>query len=238
MCHHYPGKKALTRDQKRALPFEFTQLKIKWWNDLPLASADCYPLREVAVIRLTENDTWLLENRTWGYLPRSWKPTAKVATANKFQRAKINARSETIDSTWPWKLAWRQRCLLPAEGFCEPHQHGGEGLYTLPDTPHFFIPGLWETYQGDDGKGNQIHVDSVVMLTCDANLLVAEHRTGRLRQPVVITDMDAATRYCSHEVTEHTQIAELLRPWPADLMTIQHVPATPKRVPDRQQKLF
>jgi len=223
MCHHYPGQRAGTVSEG------FSELKVNWWTQLTLAPIEAYPIREVAILRMNQEDEWILENRSWGFLHKSWKPTEKVNTANKFMRGKINARSETIHTTWPWKLAWRQRCVMLARGFCEPHKDGGEGLYTLPDHPDFFIPGLWDSYEGDDGKGNSLAVDSVVMLTTDANALVAENRTGRMRQPAVMTDLDAVKRYCSPEVTEHEQIAELFRPWPDDQMQVDHVPKQSKK---------
>jgi len=185
MCHHYPGQRAGT------VQLGFSELKVNWWRQLTLTPIEAYPIREVAILRVDQDDKWILENRTWGFLHTSWKPTEKVNTANKFMRGKINACSETIHTTWPWKLAWWQRCVLLAQGFYEPHKDGGEGLYTLPDYRNFLIPGLCDRYEGDDRKGNSIAVDSVVMLTTDANPLVASNRTGRMRQSVVMTDVDA-----------------------------------------------
>ena len=217
MCHHYPGQKK-SKESGEGL-FEFSELRLPWWKQLPLEFADCYPTRYVATLRLSFDDTWLLENRSWGLLPKTWKPTAKFTTAKSFQRSKINARSETITTTWPWKLAWRQRCVMIATGFCEPHVEGGEGLYTLPEHEVFAIPAIWDTYNGDDGNGNPLTCDSVVMLTTQANALVASTRKGpRMRQPCILTSPDDIQRYCSHEVTEHHQIADLLTPWPDDQM--------------------
>lgn len=222
MCHHYPGKKAVTRDQKDALPFEFHDVRIDHGWKKFLEPVDAYPLTAVATLRLSDDDTWLLENRSWGFLHRSWKP-GKVKTTKAFQRGKFNARSETIHTTWPWKLAWRQRCVMLASGFCEPYAHGpGEALYTLPGHDLFAIPAIWDRYEGDDGKGETVCVESCVMLTTEANTLVASTRkqTGRgeYRQPVILTEPEDIHRYCSAETSEYSQLADLLRPLPDDQM--------------------
>jgi len=189
-----------------------------------LPTKDYYPLYDVLALRLDNDDNWIVEPRSWGFLHKSWKPTAKVRTRKAFQRGKINARSETIHTTWPWKLAWRQRCLLVATSFYEPSVDGGDANYNLPDHRLFALAGLWDHFEGDDGKGNQETVDSCVMLTTDANELVASTRTGRMRQPAIIADVEAATKYCSHEVTEYEQLAEILKPWPAHLMSCDKTP--------------
>ena len=230
MCHHYLGQKVGT------IQMGFSQLKVNWWSTLKMVPIQAYPLSTVAVLRLSLDDEWIAENRVWGLLPKSWKPGGKIKTATAFQRGKINARSESINTTWPWKLAWRQRCVLIANGFCEPHIDGGEGLYTLPGHETFAIPGLWDTFQGEDGSGNKIAVDSCVMLTTDANELVAAHRTGRMRQPALLTDVEQIAQYCSHENTEYEQISDLFRPFPADAMQMEHVPKKPKN--DSQKSLF
>lgn len=208
MCHHYPAAQKLAAQGL----LDWSEIRITPDFDDLFAPAEYYPCYSVPVVRQDENDEWLLERRSWGLLHRMWKPTEKVKTAKAFQRGKINARSETIDTTWPWKFAFRQRCVLPAGGFFEPQQAGGEGLYTLPDHPAFFIAGIWDRYEGDDGKGNTIAVDSCVMLTTDANALVESTRKGRPRQPVIFTTQEQVEAYCSLEVTEHNQIAHLLTP--------------------------
>ena len=83
-----------------------------------LPSKDYYPICEVLTLRMIGENEWTIEPRSWGFLPRNWKPSDKVRTRKSFQRGKINARSETVDQTWPWKLAFpAQRCVLLASCF-------------------------------------------------------------------------------------------------------------------------
>lgn len=184
-----------------------------------LPTGDYYPVYEVLCLRLLDDEQWSVEPRSWGFLPKAWKPTEKVRTRKSFQRGKINARSETVNTTWPWRFAFpHQRCVMLASSFYEPFRDGGDGNYAIPGHSVFAIAGLWDDFDGDDGKGNQEAVQSCVMLTTDANALVASTRKGRMRQPVVMTDPDAIRRYCSLEITEHQHLAELFAPWPDSMM--------------------
>ena len=185
-----------------------------------LPTKDYYPLYDVLILRMTDDSSWTLEPRSWGFLPRTWKPTKSVKTRKAFQRGKINARSETVDTTWPWKFAFpHQRCVLLASSFFEPFVEGGDANYSLPDHEVFAIAGLWDHFEGDDGKGNHETVDSCVMLTTDANALVASTRKGRMRQPLLFTDPSDIEQFCSLENTEHGQLKELWQPFPDDRMT-------------------
>ena len=177
--------------------------------------SDYYPLHDVLTLRLVDDNQWKVEQRSWGFLPKSWKPTGKVRTRKSFQRGKINARSETADTTWPWKFAFpSQRCVMLASSFYEPFKEGGDGNYSLPGHDVFAIAGIWDNFAGDDGKGNQESIESCVMLTSDANALVASTRSGRMRQPVILANVDHIQRYCSLEITEHHQLHDQLAPWP------------------------
>ena len=176
--------------------------------------SDYFPRYNVLTLRMVDDNQWKLEPRSWGFLPKTWRPTDKIRTRKSFQRGKINARSETVDTTWPWKFAFpNQRCVLLASSFFEPCKDGGDGNYSIPGQSVFAIAGIWDHFDGDDGKGNHETIDSCVMLTTDANALVASTRNGRMRQPVLLTDPEAIHRYCSLEITEHSEIKDLFTPW-------------------------
>lgn len=178
-----------------------------------IPTKDYYPIYDVLCLRMLDDDQWTVEPRTWGFLHSAWKPTEKIRTRKSFQRNKINARSETVDTTWPWKFAFpHQRCVILASSFYEPYKNGGDGNYCVPEHSIFGIAGLWDDFSGDDGKGNQESVSSCVMLTTDANSLVASTRKGRMRQPVVLTEPEAIRQYCSLELVEHNQVSNLFAP--------------------------
>lgn len=185
-----------------------------------LPPRDYYPLYEVLCLRQSVDDEWVVEPRAWGFLPSSWKPTEKVRTAKSFQRGKINARSETADQTWPWRFSFsNQRCVILASSFFEPDVDGGDANYQLNEAPIFAIAGLWAHFEGDTGKGTNESIDSCVMLTTDANSLVASTRKGRMRQPVLLQSNDDISRYCSLEVSEHASLTDLFQPTSDRLMT-------------------
>lgn len=215
MCHRFN-----LRASERQLADFLKSFPVVRIPQLPLK--DYYPLYDILVLRMVDDDEWIVEPRSWGFLPRSWKPTDRCKTAKAFQRGKINARSETVDTTWPWKFSFpTQRCMMLATSFYEPYREGGDGNYSLPGNVIFGIPGLWDNFEGDDGKGNLISVESCVMLTTDANPLVESTRKGRMRQPAIMTDPEDIQRYCSLEITEHEQLANLFSPWPDTSMDFE-----------------
>jgi putative SOS response-associated peptidase YedK len=198
------------------------------------ATGDFYPTYNVITLRLDANERWTLRPSSWGLVPASWRPSKDAATAadilkerKRFQRDKINARSETVHTAWPWKFSFKtQRCLMLATSFFEPHIAGGQAQYRLTDHRAFFIPALWASWTCDvDGVDS---LDSCVMLTTEPNDLVRATRSGRLRQPVVLTDPDDCRRYCSSDVTEHSQLEPLFAPRNADGMSVEHLPKTAK----------
>ncbi|MBC8356588.1 MAG: SOS response-associated peptidase family protein [Planctomycetes bacterium] len=194
------------------------------------STGDFYPTYNVITLRLDASERWKLQPSSWGLLPASWRPSKDATSASdifkerkRFQRNKINARSETAHTTWPWKFSFKtQRCLMLATSFFEPHVEGGQAQYCLTDRRAFFIPALWSSWntmtEGIDS------VDSCVMLTTEANDLVRTTRSGRLRQPVVLTDPDDCRRYCSTDVTEHAQLSPLFAPCDATSMSVEHLP--------------
>lgn len=193
------------------------------------STGDFYPTYNVVTLRLDASERWTLVTSSWGLLPASWSPSKDATAADvvkqrkRFQRNKINARSETAHTTWPWKFSFQtQRCLILATSFFEPHLDGGQAQYRVVDQRAFFIPGLWARWDSKvEGVGP---LDSCVMLTTEANDVVRTTRSGRPRQPVVLTDMDDCRRYCSTDVTEHSQLELLFAPYDSNKMSVELLP--------------
>ena len=108
-----------------------------------------------------------------------------------------------------------------ATSFFEPHIEGGQAHYRLTDQRAFFIPALWASW--DMPTDGVDLLDSCVMLTTEANELVRATRSGRLRQPVVLTDPEDCRRYCSTDVTEHAQLEPLFAPCDSGQMSVEHL---------------
>jgi putative SOS response-associated peptidase YedK len=208
MCHRFNVKSNL---REIADPFDGIQVRV---DSLP--DTDRYPMSDVAIIRRDlETDEWIVELRQWGWLPAHWKPSENYSTRKKYQRERFNARSETAHSTWGFKRAFSsQRCVLVGSGFFEPCQGGGEAYYTV-DCGLIYFAGLWDHWSNGEES-----VDSCTMLTTEANPLVAANRTGRMRQPVILTEIDQVTRYCNPEIAERAPLEDLLAPLAEDVMTI------------------
>jgi putative SOS response-associated peptidase YedK len=96
----------------------------------------------------------------------------------------------------------------------------------LTDHLAFFIPALWASWESQVEGVDAL--DSCVMLTTEANELVRTTRSGRLRQPVVLTDPRDCRRYCSTDVTEHSQLEPLFAPCDSSRMRVEHLPKTAK----------
>ncbi|HUG69692.1 MAG TPA: SOS response-associated peptidase family protein, partial [Pirellulaceae bacterium] len=90
----------------------------------------------------------------------------------------------------------------------------------------FFIPALWARWE-PRAEGLE-SLDSCVMLTTEANDLVRTTRSGRLRQPVVLTDPEDCRRYCSTDITEHSQLEPLFAPYDSNRMCVEHLPKVAK----------
>ena len=110
-----------------------------------------------------------LERFTWGFQPEG----SKIAP--------INARSETVFEKWPFKVARKQRCIVPAVGWYEwtgtkgnkqPH------CYTRLDGRSFGFAGIWATRQGEMGTNY-----NYAILTMSASEWASEYHH---RMPVIL----------------------------------------------------
>jgi len=132
------------------------------------------PGQEVAIIRDTEQGRTLSMAR-WGLVPH-WSREAKVKYST------INARAETIAEKPAYRDAFkRRRCLVPATGFYEWQQAGGQKVpyhIRLPDSNVFAFAGVWDHWEGD-GEG----FDSCSIIVTSANRTM---RTIHDRMPVIL----------------------------------------------------
>jgi putative SOS response-associated peptidase YedK len=138
----------------------------------------------------------------WGFVSRQAKD-------EKF--APINAKSETVATTFPFKFAFKEKqtCLVPASAFYEwqkldektkqPWAIGVKG----DREPHGLLAfaGLWETHEGS----NQL---TCTILTTSPNDLVKPIHT---RMPVIVPPED-------YDRWLNDADPELLKPYPAKEM--------------------
>lgn len=141
----------------------------------------------------------------WGLIP-SWARDRKIAWKM------INARSETVATASAFKGAFaNRRCLLPVDGFYEWRKIGKvKQPYAIgmADRQPFTLAGLWENWKDRD-SGEWVRTFTIV--TTEANELVSKLHD---RMPVVIAPEDRE-RWLSDP-----DPSDLLRPYPADRMTM------------------
>ncbi len=155
-----------------------------------------------------------LRNLNWGLVPRwSHGPAGGIRP--------INARCETVADKPTFRDAFRRRrCLMPADGFYEWQRQGGKKqpwFFRLKDEPGFAMAGIWETWTSPEGT--PLH--TCALLTTAANDLM---RPVHDRMPVILHRADYRN-WLAAPPDAAPGLHDLLRPFPADLMTAWPVAA-------------
>jgi putative SOS response-associated peptidase YedK len=163
------------------------------------------PTTPVPVIKI-ENDQRTCVLQRWGLIP-SWAKDKKMSF--------INARADTLFEKPAFRAAAkRRRCLILADGYFE-----WKAITAKQKQPYYLRPtdgnpiafaGVWETWKGEGDP-----VDSCAIITTDANELT---RPIHDRMPVILRGADAEVWIDPH-VEDPTSLAEILRPFPAEMMT-------------------
>jgi putative SOS response-associated peptidase YedK len=161
-----------------------------------------YPL----IVREPDFSGGMFISARWGFIPY-WA---------KEPRPQINARCERIVSSGMFRGAYRaRRALMPIDGFFEwrgiKGQRGRRQPYAvaMADGQPFTLAAIWESWR-HPGTGEDIRTFAVV--TCPANELIAGIHD---RMPVIIA-ADDRSRWIGEEADPH----DLMKPYPADLMTM------------------
>jgi putative SOS response-associated peptidase YedK len=158
------------------------------------------PSQDVAIVRrrgeTSERELALVQ---WGFVPGWARDPASM-------RQPINARGETVESKPMFRDAFRQRrCLVPADGFYEwKPGAGGKQPWRIEraDGAPFAFAGLWDRWQGRDGKV----IESCVILTTDANETV---RPIHDRMPVILD----IGRFGPWLEASPIEASDLIEPW-------------------------
>ncbi len=167
------------------------------------------PTQEVLVIVKTPEHTDRKARRhRWGLIP-SWAKDRSIG--NQL----INAQAETAATKPAFRAAFRKRrCLILADGFFEwkkENRHKQPFHIRLRDRRPFAFAGLWERWEGAEGKA----IDTCTILTTTPNDLLRplHHRMAVILEP---GNYDLWLDPTNHEVD---RLQPLLRPYPAELMT-------------------
>ena len=149
----------------------------------------------------------------WGLVPW-WSKDGKAGFST------INAKAETLTTSPAFREAFqRRRCLVPGEWFYEWRKIDPKTkqpfAIALKDGSMFAFAGLWERWK-DKGTGQRLETYTIV--TTDPNELVKPIHN---RMPVILAPRDYE-RWLAPADPAHLPI-DLLRPYPAEAMTVWKV---------------
>ena len=180
------------------------------WVDISDGFQPRYNIAPTQPVAVVPNDGKnQLDYFTWGLIP-SW--AKDPAIGNRM----INARAETLAEKPSFRSAFRRRrCLVLADGFYEwrkePDQKTKTPMYLqLESRSPFAFAGLWEFWQSPDGS----KVLSCTIITTQPNSLVERIHN---RMPVILPPA-AYEQWLASEEQDPSQLAPLLRPYPAEEM--------------------
>lgn len=168
------------------------------------------PGQDVAVVgRRDAAHPARLARLRWGF-PRGGEGAAPAGLL-------INARSETAARVPAFREALRlRRCLLPADGFYEWQKLGAKKqpwLARRRDGAPFALGGLWQPGRGPERPA------ACVVLTTEPNELLREIHE---RMPLILP-RGAWARWLDPEAASPDDVQALLRPFPADELTLTRV---------------
>jgi len=174
--------------------------------DVPnVPSCNVAPTQNVVVIRM-DGEHKVCALIRWGLIPL-WAKDKKTSF--------INARAETLFEKPAFRAAVkRRRCLILADGYfewkAETPKKKQPFYFHLKDDAPFAFAGIWDVWKGEEEP-----LESCSIITTAANELssaIHDRMPVMLRRPEADAWIDPA-------IEEPAALAELLRPYPAELMT-------------------
>jgi putative SOS response-associated peptidase YedK len=196
------------------LTFFLTDVCVRFLTKQP--DFDCSPRYNIAptqVIPVVVNeDGNRLVKMRWGLIP-FWAKDPSIGSKM------INARAETIgEKTSFRRILQRKRCLVPADGFYEWKKvNGKKKPYRIifTDRSLFGFAGLYDTWKSPEGT----EINTFTIITTTSNKLISEVHH---RMPAILTK-EAEQIWLDPSVTGELSLIRILRPYPAEKMTIYEV---------------
>jgi putative SOS response-associated peptidase YedK len=168
------------------------------------------PTQEVPTIRQEAREPKrVLSTIRWGLIPY-WAKDASIG------QKMINAKAETIASKPAFQdSVKKRRCLIPADGFYEWKKVDSKTkqpyCFMLSDESVFAFAGIWASWTEPDTRKV---VETCSILTTTPNMLTSDVHD---RMPVILRS-DDYDLWLDPGFTDHSGIAELLKPYDAHLM--------------------
>lgn len=164
---------------------------------------------------------------SFGMVP-SWTKNEDQAKKGRYRYA--NARDDKLLESRMWKPRFQsQRCLIPANGFYEPHHYpkkiqvpgGPKPTYKIPfyfklkSRDYFCFAGLYDEW-AHPNTGEVIKSFSII--TTSPNEQMKKIHNGRPRQPVILGEDDYSFWLKPDARPEDYLDANIFLPWPDDDM--------------------
>ncbi len=187
------------------------ELMLRYLSDLPTnryhtPRYNVAPMQQVLAV-VNDGEKNRLGELRWGLVP-SW------ASDDKIGSKMINARAETLLEKPSFRnLVQRKRALVPADGFFEWKQAGGEKQpmrITMRDGGIFSMAALYDTWVAPDGR----RIGTCTIITTTPNELMADIHD---RMPVILRPEDEAF-WLDRGNADTTGLMSLLRPYDAGAM--------------------
>lgn len=163
----------------------------------------------------------------WGLLP-FW------AKKKDQSYSMINARAETIDTKRSYKSSFRKyRCLVPASGFYEWKNKGGEKIpyYIYPThEPMFAFAGIYNVWKSPEGE----RIPTYTIITTDANEKIKNLHD---RMPVMLLK-EEWNEWLDPNNHDTDSLKDLLRPFPVDALDYYKVAKKVSNVRNNSRELI
>ncbi len=201
-----------------AMPFRDIAIAMNITSgDAPNTEADynIAPTKKALVVYLHPvTGERIAETMRWGLVPR-WAKDISPGYPNHI------ARAETIDTLPTFRAPWREgkRCLIVTEGFYEWKKGKKNPKNKQPyciakaNAKLTVLAGIWETWR--DRDSGEI-VKSCAVITVPSNALMMPLNE---RMPVILRE-DQWPKWLGEEPAHEQEIKDMMRPYPAEDMTL------------------
>jgi putative SOS response-associated peptidase YedK len=203
--------------------FEFSEIKVAFKVPPEYPTPNTYkpswngaPTDQMPICRYNAKEGQrALDMMRWGLVPY-WAKDIKVGFAN------INAMAETVDTKPAFRDAFaRRRCLVPIEAFYEWKKLGPKEkqpyAIALAGGGIMALAGLWENWKSPAGEWTR----SFTIITCPPNELCGQVHN---RMPVILPP-EKWSLWLGQDAAEAAELKAVLRPYPAEDMTMWPVSA-------------
>lgn len=165
---------------------------------------------------ITNHQPHLVQGYHWGLIP-TWVKDEQ--SANDLRKMTLNAKSETIFEKPSFRDAAKtNHCVVLVSGFYEWKTVGKEKIphyIYCPDMPIMPLAGLYSTWKN---PSTQTSINTVTILTTEANELMAEIHNAQKRMPVILPKSNIA-KWLDTEYTKQ----DLLLPFDANAMRAHEI---------------